>query len=231
MLPPVSAPDTDRPSSRFRTLVALAMALVSVLSAVVAWRAAVVSIRASDLAEDGMLQLVQREQIEGRLRAQVQEDLRLFVEYQEHVKAWRLLLDDAEEIRAQHPDLASDLQAEAQSELSQARALRPFFRTIFVDLGNRKGDVEFGGQAGLEYLFERNADLQDLQPDVLFDGSEREYGRVVNLILTVALLLTALLFLTLAQFRSPSTRGIFAWAGGAVAVAGTVLFVVLGFVS
>jgi hypothetical protein len=229
MLPPVSDPDADRPSSRFRTLVALSMALVSALSAIIAWRAAVVSIRASDLNEDGMLELVQREQIEGRLNSLVQQDLRLFVEYQEHVKAWRLLEADAEQVRPQHPDLSADLDAQARSELALARALRPFFRSIAPDLGNRKGDVEFNGDAALEYLTQTDAGLRQLHPEATFDEAEDEHARVVNLVLTAALMIVALLLLTLAQFGARSIRGIFAWAGGVVAVVGATLFAFLGF--
>ncbi|HZD17480.1 MAG TPA: hypothetical protein VE669_05010, partial [Actinomycetota bacterium] len=127
----------------FRTVIAICIAVVSVLGAVAAWRAAVVSIRASDLNEDGLLALVQKEQVRTQLESTVDEDLRLFAEYQEHIKSWRLLQRDARKMRGSHPDLAESMRAEAQGELAVARALIPFFRGGTPDLGNGKGTVVY----------------------------------------------------------------------------------------
>jgi hypothetical protein len=216
----------ERPGRSFRTAVAVAIAIVSVFGAVAAWRASVVSILASDLNEEGLLTLVQKEQVRAQLESLVDEDLRLFAEYQEHIAASRLLRRDADRVR--NPELAEDLRAQAQGELALARALIPFFRGATPDLGGEEGDVAYDRAFVLANLQEFDPTFSELRPGRLFAQARTEHTRTVNLVLVVALFVAALFFLTIAQFARPSNRGIFAVAGGATAAVALTLFVLIG---
>lgn len=209
----------------FRTIVAAMIAVISVLGAIAAWRAAVVSITAADLNEDGMLELVQREQIRAQMESLVDEDVRLFAEYRTHVVAWDLLLKDAKAQRQRRPELADALEAQAQGELARARALVPFFRASAPALSP---DATYDRAFALSNLESLNTDFRELDPDASFARGAREYRRTVNLVLVVALFVASLFFLTLAQFARRQIRGIFAGAGGVVAVLALALFFVFG---
>lgn len=216
-----------RERDRFRIVVPILIAVVSVLGAVVAMRASQLSIRASDLNETGLLQFVQREQELAAAEAAVDEDLRLLAQYQGHIRAWRLLEEDAGRIREDNPELAEALELQAQGELALARSLRPFFQAQLPDFGDREGVVEYDREEALRFLVEGNQRLQDLRPAETLERAREEHGRTVNLVLTVALFIAALVFLTVAQFASRSIRGAFAVGGVVVALAGVVVFVVL----
>lgn len=209
----------------FRTIVAILIAVVSVLGAIAAWRSAVISITAADLNEDGMLELVQREQIRAQIEAQVDQDLRLFSRFRTHVVAWDLLQKDADAQRRRRPEVADALESQAQAELAQARALIPFFRASAPEL---RPDTHYDRAFALENLETLNGSLRELDPEGAFADGEREFARTVNLVLVVALFVASLFFLTLAQFAREQIRGIFAGAGTVVAALALVLFFVFG---
>lgn len=214
----------------FRTVIAICIAVVSVLGAVAAWRAAVVSIRASDLNEDGMLALVQKEQVRAQLEALVDEDLRLFAEYQEHIKHWKLLQRDARKVRGRNPELAEALNAEAQGELATARAMIPFFRGGNPGLGGGTGDVAYDREFVLDNLKVFDPVFRELHPEDSFALARQEHARTVQLVLVLALFVAGLFFLTLAQFAREAIRGIFAGAGIVTALVALGLLVVVGIV-
>ncbi|HEX9824627.1 MAG TPA: hypothetical protein VGB51_09600 [Actinomycetota bacterium] len=218
----------DAPSGSFRTIVAVLIAVVSALGATAAWRASVISIRASDLTEDGLLELVQKEQIRAQLDSQIDQDLRLLAQYQRHVNAWRLLREDAKEVRGDEPQLAETLEAQARTEIGQARALAPFFRTSSPGLGEADGTFEFDRDFVRRQLLEFQPEFTDLRPDATFRESRETFEITVNLVLVVALFIASLFFLTLAQFTSERIRGLFAGAGVLVAAAAVALFLVVG---
>lgn len=229
--PPQEPPDEgsrDAPGGSFRTIVAVLIAVVSALGATAAWRASVISIRAGDLTEDGLLELVQREQIRAQLESQIDEDLRLLAQYQRHVNAWRLLRADARAERRSDPQLAETLEAQARTEIGLARALAPFFRTTYPGLGEEDGAFEVDREFLLRQLLEFQGAYTDLRPEATFRESRETFSTTVNLVLVVALFIASLFFLTLSQFTGERIRGLFAGAGIIVAFTAIGLFFVFG---
>ena len=224
----IPEPTGGEPSGSFRTIVAVLIAVVSALGALAAWRSSIVSIEAADLAEGGVLELVQKEQIRAQLESQIDEDLRLMAEYQRHVSAWRLLRQDARQVRRQSPELAERLEAQARTEIGLARAMAPFFRTAYFGLGEPDGTFELDRDFVLSQLLEFEPRFTDLRPDATFRASRETYAKTVNLVLIVALFIASLFFLTLAQFTGERVRGLFAGAGVVVATAAAGLFLFLG---
>lgn len=222
--------ESDRPARGwgFRTIVAVLIAIVSALGAVAAWRASVLSIQASDLVEDGLLELVQREQLRAQIESKMSEDLRLLAEYQEHLSAWRLLEEDAERVRGRDPQLAETLEAQAQGELALVRALRPFFRSFAPGLGPPRHAIRYDREFIFNQQVEFTPRYTQLRPEATFADARRAHDRNVRLVLVVALFIAGLFFLTLAQFTSVRIRGIFASAGVTAAAGALVLFLVVG---
>src|SRR5436190_18421116 len=93
--PPAAA--APAPTDRFRSWVGVMIAVVSILGAVVVWRASVESSNASDLTQQGTQQLILQQQKQSAIEAGVARDFSLFSDFQEHVINWRNLSRQAKE--------------------------------------------------------------------------------------------------------------------------------------
>jgi hypothetical protein len=215
------------PGDAFRIRVAVLIAIVSIAGAVGAWRASVSSIHAAALDQEGEQQLVQQEQRKAALVGKVANDLQLLARYQGHVKSWRILSTQADRMRPRNEDLAQSFEAQAQGELSQARALRPFFEAATPDFGDERGTVAYDPAFVLRNLEEGDPDLAVLRPDETFEEAHDAHGKTVDLVGVVALFIASVFMLTVAQFTRRGLRELFAVAGILVMVAGFVLFAVV----
>jgi hypothetical protein len=207
----------------FRIRVAFLIAVVSMAGAFVTARASLLSVRASDLDQLSLQQLVQQQQLLADIEGEVAQDRRLFGRYQEHVLAWRLLEKDAAEARGQ---LAEDLEAQARERLALARSMRPFF-SFRPDLGDDDGRVEYDPAFTRRHLVDTTVELGDLRPEDTFATAQGLHVQIVRLIGVAALLIAALVFLTLAQLIRPAVRRTFAASGVVVFVVGVILFAVV----
>jgi type II secretory pathway pseudopilin PulG len=214
-------------ADRFRTWVAIAIALVSILGAVVAFSGTLAEQEARHLDQQGIQDAARQQQIITDLQATVDEDLRYLAPYQEHLKAAQVLDDQANTLAATDPTSAGLLHAQAQSERVLARTLQGFFQGAVPDPGQANGPATYDAGAALRRLETNNADLQQLRPEATLAMAEDKHGEAVNLVGLVTLFIAALLFLTLAQFTRPQIRRLFAAAGGATTVAGIVLWILV----
>jgi hypothetical protein len=218
------------PRRRYGTALAILIAAVSVLGALAAWRASESSIRAADLDEDAMLERAQRLQRIAFLERSVEEDLHLFNLYQTHLRSYRLLSRDAQQARLRAPDQAADLLLLAQGELELARSLLPFFQ---VDAPAYSGSerLEYDQPDVLSHALAEDLELGQLRPETTFRRAREEHRRSVALVLTVMLFVTALFFLTVAQFSDSAwLRPVLGIAGVAIAAGSIVYFISKGFV-
>ena len=225
--PPATGRAAKRPAppktERFRAVVGVLIAAVSILGAVVVWRASVESSNASDLTQQGTQQLILQQQTRGSIEAGVARDFRLYALFQEHVLNWRQMLAQADQ--ATDPSLAADLRSQARSELSQARHIRPLMQNFDrPSFGDESGVVPFDPAQQVRALSDANLELTGLHPGVTFAAASDAHARALHLVGIAVLFAAALLFLTLAQVARKGTRGIFAAAGVVVMVAATVLF-------
>ncbi len=223
-VPPSEDLTGEDDAGRFKTVVAVLIAVTSILGAVVAWRASVSSNAAGDLDEQGTQELVLEEQERASIEGLVANDQRLFARYQEHILAWRLLQKQAEAQRGKDQELADALAAEAQGELALARSLRGFFQGGTPDFGDDEGVVAYDRDFVLANLEANNQYLPVLDPQATFRRADEEHDRTVRLVGVFTLVVVALFFLTIAQFAGAAIRGLFAVAGVAVGVAGLIAF-------
>jgi hypothetical protein len=215
-------------TDHFRVWVGVLIAVVSILGAVVIWRASVDSSDASDLGQQGIQQLILQQQKRGDIEASVARDFRLFADFQEHVLNWRSLLTQADQTQPTDSALAADLRQQARRELSAARAIRPLMQAFDQpDFGDETGIVTFDPGRLAAAREAADLELTGLRPGRAFADQETTHRRSLHLVGVAVLFAAALLFLTLAQVARRGPRGIFAAAGLVVMVGAAVLFALI----
>ena len=205
------------------------MVVAAVLGAVIAWRGSVVSSEAGDAYDHGIEELIQREQAEAQNESKLLHDLGMHAQYQEHVRAWRVLDQQSDEVRPENAALADDLARQAQERLALARALQPYFLAAAPDLGDDAGEVAYDREFVRRYLRSVTPELRELKPDETFAAGRRLNDRVVRLVGLVLLSVIALFFLTLAELTRGQLRVLLAVLGGVVLVGAGGLFAFVGF--
>ncbi|MBV8194388.1 MAG: hypothetical protein JOY80_02550 [Candidatus Dormibacteraeota bacterium] len=227
------ADESGESAGRFRTLVAIAIAAVSILGAIVAVTGTLAEQTARQLDQQGLQDEATQQEIVTDLNSTVQEDVRNLAPYQEDVKAAEVLQSQAADEQSSDPSVAAQLNAEAQSYLVEARTRLSFFQGATPQPGASASPsaslnpVQYNQAQALQRLENNNTQLSELKPDATLDQAETQHGKSVNLVGLVTLFIASLLFLTLAQFARPATRRFFAGAGGLVAAAALVLWIVV----
>lgn len=212
----------------FRSIIAIAIALVSMAGAVAAWQATVVGDEAAARDGQGIQEQTQQVEREGVLQAQVDEDLRTLAQYRAHIKAWRLLETDA--AAAGDAALAGSLYAQAQGELALARTLQNLFRAYVPDLGDANGNVPYDATGTRARLLRNDVQRNRFRLEASQDFRKAELGhsKAVWLVFVVAVFVGSLFFLTLGQLLGRRYRLIFFSAGCAFAIAAVVIWPLKG---
>ncbi len=215
------------PEDRFRTWVAIGIAIVSILGAVVAFTGTLAAQTASQLDESGIEDTATQQQIITNLNATVQEDERNLAQYQEDLKAAAILHSQAATLSSSDPSSAAQLRDQAESYTVLARTRASFFRGAFPAPGPDNGPVQYDPKAALQRLENSNEQLSELRPDSTLQQADATHSQGVNLVGLVTLFIAALLFLTLAQFTRPAIRRVFAAAGVLTALVAVVLWILV----
>lgn len=210
--------------SGFRSLIAIVIAVTSVIGALAAWRASVLATEAAILNRRAIQERIESEMRQLRWEGQVDHDVRLLADYQEHIWAWRFLGAQAERAQRTDAQLAASLDAQAQGELALARALRPFFLSAIPDFGNAQGTIVYDRAYVLEGLLLGDATLRDLRPAATLTRAETFHAKAAFLRGIVALFVAALFFLTLGVVARIGIRRVLAQVGAAVIAATVVLW-------
>lgn len=219
-------PEKPEKQDRFRTFVAIGIAIVSILGAVVAFTGTLAEQDARRLDQQGLQDASTQQQIITNLHATVLQDQRNLAPYQEDIKAADILQSQASTLDSSDPASAARLRAQAQSYLVLARTRLSLFQAALPDPGASGKPVQYDPQAALQRLENRNGQLAELRPEATLSQAESKHGQSVNLVGLVTLFIAALLFLTLAQFTRPSIRRLFAGAGGVFSVIAVALWIV-----
>jgi hypothetical protein len=221
--PPLSAPTPPRPARSdapdpWAVRIAILIGVLSILSAVVAWRGSVASSDASDLKGRGMQATADRLQALQRIEGVIDQDERLVARYSEHLLAANDLDASADDVRPSDAPLADELDLEAQGERALARALEPFFwvgRPTIGEDGAPVYDEEFVSRN----LRDADLTLRELQPERLFQAGDAAGRRAQGFVILTLVLVASLFFLTLAQLLR---RPIRFWFLGTGAIGGLI---------
>jgi hypothetical protein len=215
------------PEDRFRTLVAIAIAVVSILGAVVAFTGTLAGQTATQLDQSGIEDTATQQQIITSLSGEVQENERNLAPYQQDIKAADVLQSQAATLQSSDPSEAADLQSQAESYLVLARTQSEFFQGQMPSPGPSGKPVQYNEQQALQQLENNDEQLSELRPDATIAEADAKHQQSTNLVGLVTLFIAALLFLTLAQFTRPAVRRFFAAAGGVTALAAVGLWIVV----
>ena len=227
--PPVDGPKSrgsEEPTPRFRLIVALLIAAVSLAGAGVAWSASIAFIRSSDLDQQALQEFLLRQQILTNGRAVVGEELRRLSTFQEQIQSQRILSEQAERFRESQPDVAAILDAQAQGEAALARTTAYYFFAAFPQVGP-DGTVTYDREQALNNLLSRYVIYQQLHPEETAAEADRADAKARKVIGIGVVFVAALFFLTLAQLARSRIRYPFAGLGTLALVAGSVLLVLV----
>jgi hypothetical protein len=205
---------------QIRSVIAISIALVSGFGALAAWRATLTSDDASTMDSTYIQQVAQRGEEISKQEATVDEEVRIYALYRQHVEAAKQLSGEANQLRTSDSSLASSLDAQGQAELEVAHTLQGYFRAGAVDPSTNSYDRS----TTLAYLESHDTKLQSLHPEAYLAMGEVLHRRVVLLVGLVAIFVAALFFLTLGQLSRAQLRPLFAGAGWAVAAAAVIVW-------
>lgn len=217
-----SAP-SDAPK-RTAVVISLLMATVSIISAVVAYRAASWSAMAGDLGGQAIQEVLETQQIEDDLRTMVDADMRLVGRYDAAWKRSEQFRTQADELRATDPTTAAQLDIEAQAEFGVDVALWRFFRAL-VPTYDAEGTLGFDDDAALVALRAGDVRLAELARSDARARAGEARERTNSLVAVAAVFVASLFALTVAEVGSGRRRRVAIMVGVALAGVATALAV------
>lgn len=205
-------------------VLALGIAAVSVLSALVTWRASEWSNRADRAESLATQDLAFRHQIRAEIRAAVDEDIRIFGTYEEHYNHAVRLEEDEWRMRERDPLLARRIVREAQRERASANGV---LRYLGDSPGYERGSglVTFDAKAAVSRLEASSPDLANVRQSPNTALAETAQNKFTNLVGVALVFAASLFFLTLAQLTSRTASRAFAIAGTVVALLAWGIFI------
>jgi hypothetical protein len=214
-------------ASRLDTGVATLIAIVSIASAVTAWRVSISSGTAGGFDARALQQTARREQIQRYAQGIVGQDRRMLDRYQEHVSAARALKENATRVRAFDPTYADELDVRAQGELTLANVIAPYVAWAGYRGEEADGTIRYDPEYGLRQLTDADTEYQELRPEENTARAVHAHEKT-RLLFGVGLLdVTSLFFLTLAQALTRDIRRAFAVVGALGAAVGVSALVLI----
>jgi hypothetical protein len=205
-------------------VLAAGIASVSVLSAVVTWRASEWSNRADRYERLAMQDTAFRHQLRAETRAGVDEDLRIFGDFEEHYNHAVRLESNVYRVYYRDQALAGRLTREAQHERASANGVRRYL-TEAPGYEDDSGLTTVNAKAALRHGEAGNPDLANVRRSPNADRAEAAQDKARNLVGVALLFAASLFFLTIAQLTARATSRGFALAGTSVAVLAWALFI------
>lgn len=200
------APETGaRAPRRYAIVISLLMATVSIVSAVVANRAAFWSSTAGDLGGQALQEVLETQQIDDDLRTIVDGDVRLAGRYEAAAERSTQLRTQADELRATDPTIATALDIEAQGEFGVDVALWRFFRALFPTF-DAEGKLVFDPEAALAAYRAGDVRLAELARSEARASAGEANARTSALVAIAAAFVASLFVLTIAEVASGRRR-------------------------
>jgi hypothetical protein len=203
---------------------ALAIASVSILSAVVTWRASEWNNRADRYERLAMQDTAFRHQLRAETRAGVDENLRIFGDFEEHYNDAVGLEGNASRVYDRDRTLAGRLIREAQHERASANGVLRYL-TEYPGYETRSSLATFNTRAALRRGEDGNLELANARRSPNADKAAAAHDKARNLVGVALLFAASLFFLTMAQLTARTISRGFALAGTSVALLAWTLFI------
>ncbi len=208
--------NAKREGDRLEVPIAIAIALITVIGAIVAWRASMAEGNASESSHRGLIETIKREAAAATdLRYLYQEaDYTLqYIVTQAHIGA---LQTQAEDIRAQGgEDDATAMEMQAVWEGETAKALEGF-SPMTTNQAYQKADGSLDLDRRLQEIRSDNQDLASLSPSTAFREADRAYLESELLVGSIIGLTASVFFLSMAEVIQRRFRYLFIAMGAGV---------------
>jgi hypothetical protein len=211
-------------SARFRVVVALLIALTSLLGALAAWRAEAASMKGDNAERKALTESLANERVRSSIRSDLQDTLQKYQDAQVYFALSRAL---RARVAGAAPADAARLRAlaKADEQLGSARIglLRSHTDAIRAD-----GTLDLAREFQLRYANEKST--TDLDPRPEYRISDHQATKSERLVGLTAMLIAAAFFFTLAQVgRRREVIPLYLGGGLVVMVAATVLLLLVVF--
>src|SRR3972149_2430478 len=218
--------DTPQNDNRLETIAALLIALVTVIGAVVAWRASVASDGAGDADFAGLRASGNAEEARALNFVNAYEHYGAYTTYLRYTKLGDAIADDLENSAVLTEEEAYLLDRQRAESYDLADANQDLFPNRFLSRDGSYSVAREMGEAWADASKEK-----DLSPDAHYaeaDGLRAETHRVLG---TLSLLAVSLVFFTLVEAAAGRLSSVMIGLGVLFAVAGTALALIVEFAS
>lgn len=216
--------ENNQTNSKLATLTAILIGVVTVLGAVIAWRASVAADGAGDADFDGLKASLNAEETRALNFVNAYEHYGAYIDYARNIQLGDALAEDlqnAVNLSEQEHYLLDRQRAEAYDV---GDANQDLFPNRFL---NRDGSYSVEREIG--ELWADASKEKDLYPDEKFAAADQLRAKSNNLIGTITLLGIGLVFFTLVEGASRKSQTILFGLGALFSVAGTVIALVIEF--
>jgi len=211
----------EEQNNRLAMIVAILIAVATVIGAVVAWRASVAADGAGDADFAGLRATVNLEETRALAAVTAYENYSAFMNYRRYEDLGNLIIEEQNQVEA---DEAAALEPERINAHDLALANQQLFPNKFL---NRDGSYAFQRETG--ELFADAAKEKDLQPDSQYAEADKLREKTNQLLVAVTVLAVALVFYTLVETVGKRLQYLFIGAGVPCMAVGTVMAIMIEF--
>lgn len=211
----------EEQNNRLATLVAILIALATVIGAVVAWRASVAADGAGDADFAGLRATVNLEETRALASVTAYENYSAFMNYRRYEDLGNLLVEAQNQL---DEDEAAALEPERVSAHDLALANQQLFPNKFL---NRDGSYALRREMG--EIFADAAKEKELQPDGQYAEADALRDKTNQLLIAVTILAVALVFYTLVETVGKRLQYGFVAIGLLCTLAGSVMALMIEF--
>ena len=179
----------EEKSNKFETIVAIFIALVAVVAALVAWRAAYYDDAAGDYDYDGLRALTNEVETGTNNYVNAYAHFSAFLNYSRNYELYNLIEKEISTRKDISEDELINLQEQQAESLDLAKASQSLFPLRFI---TRKGDYAVDREMKENWADEERK--KDLYPDPKFEDADKTRIKVLRLLAVLALLAVALVF-------------------------------------
>lgn len=205
--------------NRLSTVVAILIALATVLGAIVAWRASVAADGAGDADFAGLRATVNLEETRALAAVTAYEDYRAFTSYRRYEDLGNAIVEAQTQLAEAAVD---DLEIQRINAHDLALANQQLFPNKFL---NRDGSYALQREVG--EIFADAAKEQDLQPTPQYAEADALRNKTNQLLLAVTILAVALVFYTLVETVAGRLQYLLVGGGLLCMVAGSVMAILI----
>jgi hypothetical protein len=218
------AAETDEKENRLETVVAILIAVVTVIGAVVAWRASVAADGAGDADFAGLQATLNAEETRALNFVNAYEHYGAYVNYSRYLQLGNAVADDLSNGVAQSEEEAFWLDRQRAESFDLANANQELFPNRFLSRDGGYGVQRELGEAWADATREK-----DLDPDPHYAEADKLRDKTNLLLSTLTLLGIGLVFFTLVEAAGERLRYPLVGLGVLFSIGGTVAALVIEF--